>query len=57
MTPLDGWDGIGYHSVEERNGRHGSGGSSPERGGDSRQCDLDHSPVNFLRKYTLLQYG
>ena len=34
--------------VEERNGRHGSGGSSPERGGDSRQCDLDHSPVNFL---------
>ena len=40
--------------VEERNSRHGSGGFSPERGGDSRQCDLDPSPVNFLRKYTLL---
>ena len=40
--------------VEERNSRHGSGGFSPERGGGSRQCDLDPSPVNFLRKYTLL---
>ena len=39
--------------VEERNSRHGSGGFSPERGGDSRQCDLDPSPVNFLTKYIL----
>ena len=36
------------HIVEERNSRHGSGGFSPERGGGSRQCDLDPSPVNFL---------
>ena len=34
--------------VEERNSRHGSGGFSPERGGGSRQCDSDPSPVNFL---------
>ena len=44
------WAMGAHYSVEERNSRHGSGGFSPERGGDSRQCDLDPSPVNFLTK-------
>ena len=43
------WYHIVYHIVEERNSRHGSGGFSPERGGGSRQCDLDPSPVCLVR--------